>query len=398
MLHGARVVETLCTRGPIILQYDSFRFSTEPFSSQHSGKVYTHQHPNPDNGREKMLFEKITSEGLAHNSYLVGSGGKVAVIDPRRDCDIYGEIATDHDCTITHIFETHRNEDYCIGSLELQDRCGAEIFHGNKPEFTYGTIVKEGDFFDLGTLRLSVLETPGHTEESISLVLSDREVSREPYMVFCGDTLFAGDIARTDFYGVAHRAEMAGKIHDSIAGKILALGDGVIICPAHGAGSVCGVTIADHPFTTVGYERRTNPLLAISREAFILQRERDSPYFPTYFRKMEELNSRGAPLLHRLPDIWPIPASDLAHLRTTGCQIIDIRSPTSFAAGHVPGSISIWRDGLASFMGWFLEYEIPIVIVDDFNLELDPVFRQFVRLGYDNLAGYLAGGFPACGV
>ena len=342
-----------------------------------------------------MLFEKITSEGLAHNSYLIGSGGKAAVIDPRRDCGIYPDLARDHDLTITHIFETHRNEDYVIGSLELKEKCRAEIFHGHNPAFTYGNVVNEGDSFDLGTLHLSILETPGHTGESISIVLSDREVSSDPYIVFCGDTLFAGDIARTDFYGDARKAEMAGKIFDSITKKILALGDGIIICPAHGAGSVCGEMIADHPFTTAGYEKKTNPLIAMGRSAFIAQRENDSPYYPTYFRKMEELNARGAPLLHGLLEFRPLGVAETGRLRAEGCQLIDIRAPTSFAAGHIPKSISIWRDGLASFMGWFLDYESPIVIVDDFNLDLDPVFRQFIRLGYDNVAGYLAGGFPA---
>jgi len=341
-----------------------------------------------------MLFEKIVSEGLAHNSYIIGSGGIAAVIDPRRDGEIYTGIADSHDMAITHIFETHRNEDYVIGSRELADRCGAEICHGANPVFRYGRTVREGDSFRFGLLELVVHETPGHTEESISIVLKDREVSEDPLMVFCGDTLFAGDIARTDFYGQERKGEMAGKIYDSIRNKILSLGDGVIVCPAHGAGSVCGDEIADHPFTTAGYERSTNPLLALSREAFIARRVTENPYYPPYFRKMEELNAEGAPVLHGLPHRGPLAITEVNALRSV-CQIIDIRSPTSFASGHIPGSLSIWREGLPSFMGWFLNYTDPIVIVDDFNCELDPVFRQFVRLGYDNLRGYLAGGFPA---
>ena len=130
-----------------------------------------------------MLFDRIVSEGIAHNSYLVGSGGRAAVIDPRRDCDIYLEIARRNEMVITHIFETHRNEDYVIGSLELQKRCGARIFHGANLMFSYGNPVKEGDRFTIGSLLLEVLETPGHTEESISLVLQDPEVSDQPYMV-----------------------------------------------------------------------------------------------------------------------------------------------------------------------------------------------------------------------
>jgi hydroxyacylglutathione hydrolase len=342
-----------------------------------------------------VLFERIVSEGIAHNSYLIGSGGKAAVIDPRRDCDIYLEIARRHELAITHIFETHRNEDYVIGSPELKSRCGAEIFHGAQMAFAYGTPAYEGDRFTLGSLVLSVLETPGHTEESISLVLRDTEVADQPYMVFSGDTLFAGDIARTDFFGQERKAEMAEKIYDSIANKILPLGDAVILCPAHGAGSVCGGEIADHPFTTLGYEKKTNPHLASGRESFILRRVTESPYIPPYFRQMETYNRDGAPILHRLPDLPPLAVQKVNELRRSGCQIVDIRSPTSFGAGHIPGSISIWRDGLHAFIGWFVDYQRPVVIVDDFNLDLDRVVRHFVRLGYDTLAGVLSGGFPA---
>ena len=342
-----------------------------------------------------MLFERIVSEGIAHNSYLIGSGGRAAVIDPRRDCDIYLEIARRNELVITHIFETHRNEDYTIGSLELKQRCGAEIFHGAKMAFAYGKPIKEGDRFTLGSLVLSVLETPGHTEESISLVLQDTDVSDQPYMVFSGDTLFAGDIARTDFFGQERKAEMAKKIYESIAHKILPLGDGVILCPAHGAGSVCGGEIADHPFTTLGYEKTTNPQLASGLELFVSRRVTESPYTPPYFRQMEIYNRDGAPILNRLPDLHPLSIPEVNHLRKSGCQILDIRSPASFGAGHIPGSLSIWRGGLPAFMGWFLDYQRPIVIVDDFNLDLDPVIRHFIRLGYDTIAGVLSGGFPA---
>ncbi len=146
-----------------------------------------------------MWLERIVAEGLSHNSYIIGSGGKAAVIDPRRDCDIYVDLANRHDAIITHIFETHRNEDYVSGAQELAHRSEAPIFHGPRLDFAYGNIAHEGARFVIGTLEISILETPGHTEESLTFVLVDTEVSREPYMVFSGDTLFAGDIARTDF-------------------------------------------------------------------------------------------------------------------------------------------------------------------------------------------------------
>jgi len=341
-----------------------------------------------------MLFERIVSEGISHISYLIGSGGQAAVIDPRRDCEIYPDIARRNDLVVTHIFETHRNEDYVTGSKELASRCGAAIYHGRAMAFSYGILVRQGDTFTFGSLELTILETPGHTEESISLVLRDKEVSTQPYMVFCGDTLFSGDIARTDFYGKDRNAEMAARIHQNITTQILPLGDGVIICPAHGAGSICGGEIADHPFTTIGYEKKTNKWLQVDKDAFVSARIQESPYVPPYFRKMEHYNREGAPLLHRTPDLKPLSISEVNVLRTSGCQILDIRSPTSFGAGHIPGSISIWREGLPAFMGWILNYELPIVIVDDFNLSLDTVQCHFIRLGYDNVAGYVKGGFP----
>jgi hydroxyacylglutathione hydrolase len=339
-----------------------------------------------------MLFERVFSEGLAHNSYIIGDAGKAAVIDPRRDVDIYREIAARNACTITHIFETHRNEDYVIGSLPLARQCGAEIYHGSAMDFTYGNPVHNGDIFTFGSLSLQVLETPGHTEESISLVVHDTKSGKEPYLLFCGDTVFAGDIARTDFFGDSRKEEMAKKIYDSIAQKILPLGDGLIICPAHGAGSVCGGEIADHPFTTAGYEKATNPLIRMGRDAFVSMRKTESPYLPPYFRTMERYNREGAPVLSApsIPHLLTVP--ELDRLRKDRCQLLDIRAPSGFACGHIPGSISLWRGGISSFAGWFLNYDDPIVIVDDYNQDPGQVTRQLFRMGYDSIAGILAGG------
>ena len=343
----------------------------------------------------RMLFSKIISEGLAHNSYIVGLGGKAAVVDPRRDCDIYLELAGAHDMKIAFIFETHRNEDYAIGSCELADLTDSEILHGSRLDFKYGTPVMDGDKFVIGGLEIEVIETPGHTDESISLVLRDKTVSDNPYMVFTGDALFAGDVGRTDLLGVGRRCQTSEALYDSIFEKILPLGDGVIVCPAHGAGSVCGMDISDHELTTIGYEKETNSLLKMDRAAFSDFKTREHHYIPPYFRKMEELNHSGSPLIHRVPSLTPFRNHEVNLLKKEQAQLLDIRAPTSYGAGHIPGSICIWREGLASFIGWFLNYEDPIILVDDFNLEMDPVIRQFVRMGYDNLAGYLAGGFPA---
>lgn len=339
-----------------------------------------------------MILEKIMSPGIAHFSYFIGSDGEAAVIDPRRDCDIYLDIARSRDVRITGIFETHRNEDYCIGSLELAERCGAGIYHGEKTPFRYGHPVRNGDRFRIGGIELEIIETPGHTRESISLVLRERDSSGKALMVFTGDVLFAGDVGRTDLMGIS-RADAAGLLYDSIKHRILPLGEQVIICPAHGSGSVCGSRISDRGNTTIGYEKVANGQLRMDREAFIAHISREQYYQPPYFRTMETLNQEGAPIIHHVPDLTPFRPGEIEQMKKA--QVVDIRSPTGFGGGHVPGSISIWRDGLGAFMGWFLDYDQPIVIIDDFNKSLDDVAREFVRLAYDNISGYLAGGFPA---
>ncbi|NYT17579.1 MAG: MBL fold metallo-hydrolase [Methanomicrobiales archaeon] len=341
-----------------------------------------------------MILRKISSEGISHNSYFISAGGRAAVIDPRRDVDVYLDLAQEAGVQITHIFETHRNEDYVIGSVELAARTGADILHGHQMDFAYGTTVKEGDLFRLGPVELKVLETPGHTLESISIVVTDRDVSDDPYAVFTGDALFAGEVGRTDFFGPEMRPQVSAMLYESITGKLLPLGKQTIIFPAHGAGSVCGSEISDHEFSTIGYETLTNPLLQLSREEFIRRKVAEHHYLPPYFRMMEKHNQEGAPVVHHLPDLKAFTVKEVRELQGRA-QLLDIRSPTSFAAGHIPGSLSIWKDGLPAFIGWFLTYEDPIILIDDFNCNLREVSRHFVRLGYDNLAGYLAGGFPA---
>ncbi len=340
-----------------------------------------------------MLFEKVVSELLAHNSYMIGSGGEAAVIDPRRDCQVYTNIAENRNMKITHIFETHRNEDYVVGSRELARPTGAAIYHSRKADFGYGNSVSEGDTFSIGTLRLRVLETPGHTKESLSFVLSDTSVSDDPLMVFTGDALFAGDVGRTDLAGDEMREKMSGMLYDSLHEKILPLGDGVIVCPAHGAGSVCGGDISDREYTTVGYEKKHNPLLQRTKPEFVEYKIHEHLYVPPYFAKMEEVNLHGPPLIYNIPYLAALTPQEILEYRKQAAQIVDIRSPTSFGGGHIPGSINIWREGLPAFMGYVVNYEDPIILIDDFNLDLDHVIRHFIRLGYDNLTGYLADGF-----
>ncbi len=342
------------------------------------------------------MVKLIKSEGIAHHSYFIGASGRAVVVDPRRDVDVYLHLAESTGMDITHIFETHRNEDYVIGSLELASATGAGIFHGKNLDFSYGTRVREGDKFQWGSVELEVLETPGHTLESISLVLRDLSVSEDAQMVFTGDVIFAGETGRTDLYGKDEQGKMAGLLCDSIFKKILPRGDQTVLCPAHGAGSVCGADIREQDYTTIGYEKKTNPQLqCTSKTEFIRMKMAEELYTPPYFKKMESYNQNGAPVLGRIPYLRPLPPKTLKEMKNNGACILDIRKPTSFAGGHVPGSLSIWQDGVPSFAGWFLNYQDPLIVVDDHGYGLEQVRQTLIRLGFDNIHGYLSGGFPS---
>jgi hydroxyacylglutathione hydrolase len=344
-----------------------------------------------------MIFEKINSAGIAHNSYFIGSGKESAVIDPRRDISIYLDEAGKHNLKIKYIFETHRNEDYTIGSLELASLAGSEIYHGSKLDFNYGNSVYEGDKFNLGSLELEILETPGHTDESISITVKDLSVSDDVYLIFTGDALFAGEVGRIDLYGDNQKIRMADNLYDTIFNKILPLGDNVLVYPAHGAGSVCGANIREHEFTSIGYEKKTNHLLQLEKEKFISEKNAEIMDIPPYFKKMEIYNKNGAPILSNLPYLKPLSMEEIKKHSDNRWQIVDIRPPESFAGGHIPNSLSIFKDILPVYGGWMLNYDDPIVIIDENGDQsvLDEIIRYLIRIGYDNIDSYLARGFDA---
>ena len=340
-------------------------------------------------------METIYTPGVAHLSYILGDGRQAAVIDPRRDSDIYLEIAYQHGANITHIFETHRNEDYVIGSLDLAGRAGAAIHHGSQLDFQYGTPVNEGDEFQLGDVKLSVLHTPGHTMESISVVYRDLAFSDDPLGVFTGDALFIGDVGRTDFF--PDRAEeVAGMLYDSIFQKLLPLGDLVLLWPAHGAGSVCGSGMADRNFSTLGYERKHNPVLRkTDRQAFIAHKLAEEHFLPPYFKQMEKYNLEGAPPLAEMPRPKPFSPDELAAAMEQGMLVVDVRTPEAYAGAHVPGSFSLPSDMLPAFAGMFLDYAHPLALVVDDYGQIDGAVRSLIRIGYDNVGAFLAGGLHA---
>ena len=349
-----------------------------------------------------MQIERITSEGLAHNSYFIADGGVAAVIDPRRDVEVYLDLARYAGARIRWILETHRNEDYVIGSTSLSEATGAEILHSRRLDFEYGTPIAEGDEIDLGRLRIAALETPGHSPDSMTYALRDTETSeRDPVMAFTGDALFVGDTGRVDLAGRDEAPRMAETLFHSLFDKILPLGDEVILCPAHGGGSVCGAGISDREFSSLGYERRHNPLLHVPRRAqFIDAKVAELHVRPRYFERMEEWNLRGnAPIYPRTPTPTPLSPAELSEHRRDGVEVVDTRMPQAFAGGHIPGSYSIWLGGLASYLGHVVDpgTRLALVLPESPRARdaVEAAARILFRIGYDEIVGYLRGGIDS---
>ena len=338
-----------------------------------------------------MLFEKIESPGLAHYSYIVGDQNEAVVIDPKRDIDDYLVKSTKQGFQIKYILETHRNEDYIIGSTNLAEKTQAATWHADDElNYQYGNAVKDGQKFEVGRLTIEAINTPGHTPNSFSYLLYD--FSNEPLMVFTGDALFAGDTGRVDLMGEEKMDDLAHKLYDSIYNKILPLGDGVILCPAHGAGSVCGDTIAEREFTTIGLERKVNPNLQYENETDFVENIKGVLERPPYFRKMEELNLKGAKPIDDLPSAAALnPKQFKEKTKEDDVLLIDTRNELNYGAAHIPDSISIWQDGLASFAGWFLSYDKKLLIVTPNQYPVNDI-KILNRIGFDNIIGYLKGG------
>lgn len=334
-----------------------------------------------------MIFRRIKSEGLAHLSYFIGSGDEAAIIDPRRDVDDYLDLARQNCMDIKYVLETHRNEDYVVGSLEIKARTGCRILHGGRIPFKFGESIADGAEIRVGDLRIRALETPGHTPESLTYALYEK--GNAPLMAFTGDALFFGTTGRTDLWGTPEEA--SGLLYDSIHEKILPLGDHVILCPAHGAGSVCGTGFSDRDEGTIGGERLTNPDLKLDKERFIAKKKAEPLEQPPYFSQMESYNLNGPPVTGGPPDCKPMQVSQFLEATGNG-TLIDTRMPPAFSA-HVPGAYSIWLEGMATWPGWVVSYQRPICLLLEKDEDAVAATRYLYRLGFDNVKGYLCGGF-----
>ena len=348
-----------------------------------------------------MILQQFYLNCLAHASYLIGDAGsrEAAVVDPQRDIDQYLAFADARGLRIAHVFLTHFHADFLAGHLELRDRTGATIYLGAAAKAEYAfTPLGDGDRVEFGAVRLQVLETPGHTPESISILVFDRDRSEtEPHAVLTGDTLFVGDVGRPDLRVALGwtASTLGGLLYESLRTKLLALPDASLVYPAHGAGSLCGKALSKETVSTIGEQRRVNyALQPMTKAAFVDLVTADQPDAPPYFTYDAVLNSKERPTLDETlaRELNPMTLDQVIALQQVGAQLLDTRDPSEFAAAHLIGSINIGLGGqYASWAGTVLSRERPIVIIADPGRENESAVR-LGRIGFDHVVGFLKDG------
>ena len=345
-----------------------------------------------------MYFEQFYLGCLAHASYMFGSDGQAAVVDPQRDVEIYIEAAEKQGLQIRFIFETHLHADFVSGHKELAERTGANIYIGKAAEATFPHIgVSDGSEVHVGRCRVNVLATPGHTLESTCLLLTDEEKSPTPFAVLTGDTLFIGDVGRPDLSKSYTPQQLAGMMYDSLHEKLMTLPNEVLVYPAHGAGSLCGRNMRAERSSTIGTERLTNYALQIKdREEFVRQMTANLPARPDYFLEDAAINRAGATPLTDLPELQAIPAAELKKMLGDGAIVLDVRPNDEFAAEHVPGSINIALSGqFASWAGAVLGLSSRPVLIADTQDQINEARMRLARVGIEDVRGHLDGGVGA---
>jgi hydroxyacylglutathione hydrolase len=351
-----------------------------------------------------MFFQHVYDKSLAQASYFIGcqAAGVAAVIDAKRDVDTYLEIAKANNMVITHIFETHIHADFLAGSRELAKLTGATLYlsdeggHGWEYEFSHHGL-RDGDKVQLGNLTFEIMHTPGHTPESISLLLTDNPASDKPVMLFTGDFVFVGDIGRPDLLekaaGITGTADAgAHEMYKSIR-KFNALADYIQVWPGHGAGSACGKALGSVPSTTVGYEKARNWAFQYPNDekGFVRYLLEDQPEPPKYFAMMKHLNKTDRPLLTGVPKLKKLTGAELKEAMARGIKLLDTRDKVDFASGFIPGSYNIQgNNSFATWAGWFLKYDEPFMLLADEN-QLDDITRKLMRIGLDKIYGYVPG-------
>ena len=349
-----------------------------------------------------MFFQHIYERGLAQASYFIGcqATGEALVIDPRRDIDVYLELADKHNMRITHIAETHIHADFLSGSRELAAATDATMYLSDEggADWQYAFAhagVRDGDHFMVGNLRIDVLHTPGHTPEHVSFLLTDTPASEMPVMIFTGDFVFVGDVGRPDLLEKAAGIQGTREIgaHDMFRSlhRFKALPDHIQVWPGHGAGSACGKSLGAVPSSTVGYEKITNWALRIENEEdFVSELLEGQPEPPKYFAMMKKLNKVGPAVLGGIPHPARLTLRQFEDVVQQGVAIVDTRDKLAFAGGHVPDSLNIQDNtAFSTWAGWMLSYEKPFLLVAA-DSRIEDLTRALIRIGLDHMVGYVS--------
>jgi hydroxyacylglutathione hydrolase len=341
-----------------------------------------------------MYFKQFYLGCLAQASYLIASDGEAAVVDPQRDVDQYLEEATAKDLKIKYVIETHLHADFVSGHRELAERTGAEIVFGAKAEAAFPhRSVYDGDEIKIGQVVLRILETPGHTPESISILVIDAAASSEPQKILTGDTLFVGDVGRPDLAGGKgySPAMMAAMMYDTLHNKLLPLADSVEVYPAHGAGSLCGKNMSQDTSSTIGEQRKLNyALQPMSKDTFVRMMTLELPEAPAYFSKDAEINRAGASALAEIASPKTLGPDELKQLQAEGAVVLDVRPAAIFGAGHLAGSINIGLAGqFAIWAGSLIPIGKPIVIVAASAEQAHEAVMRLARVGHESVVGFI---------
>ena len=347
-----------------------------------------------------MEIRQFRIEGLGHLSTLIAdeTAGVAAVVDPRRDVDIYLAAARDLDVRITHVVETHLHNDYVSGGRDLAALTGARHVIGVGAELRHDHgPVRDGDTFEVGGLRFTARDTPGHTPEHVAYAVADTARGEDPAVLFSGGSLLVGAVGRTDLLGAEHAHEYARAMHHTIRDVVMAHEDHVVVHPTHGAGSLCATGIASTPTTTIGYERRHNALVRIEDvEAFAKRLLRGQPAVPRYFARMRPTNQAGPALLGgRIPPPRPLSLAETRRELDAGALLLDLRPPADHAVAHAPGSQSVsLGPSFGTWLGWVVDPARPLVLVLERPEDWDEAIRQALRIGAEGaIVGHLRGGF-----
>lgn len=342
-----------------------------------------------------MYFEQFYLTCLSHASYMLGSEGIAAVVDPQRDVGIYIEEAARHGLKIQYVIETHLHADFVSGHQELAAATGAKVYLGARAGAKFPHVpVKDGDELTFGKCRLKFLETPGHTIESVSVVVTDLENPERPMAVLTGDTLFIGDVGRPDLSPDLSPQQLAGMLYDSLQSKLLKLPDDVSVYPAHGAGSLCGRQMSSERSSTIGKEKASNyALRPKSREEFVRLLTAELPDRPDYFATDVEINRAGAAPLNELPPVRALAPAEFLLRQKAGATVLDTRPASQFDAAHIPGAIQIGLGGqYASWAGILLGLDTELLLVAEDDGRVNESRLRLARVGIEQVAGFLKDG------